>query len=1306
MGDSIERANDATVNTDGGEETSNRLLAASTDSSAVKPAGQSGNRLLSMSTSTGTPFVESSSTPAFDTVKRSLAGEATHSFFYSLAQRPVTGLSQVFDNTLGKPFNSDVAGSTKFMDAPKPTAFGSAEWHAQTAGGTVGMLPWFIGAFKVSKGALGGYRATAAEMTALGSRSLLYRPSTVAIAEGATAGFLHDAILAPTDPSAGNFFVERGKHGLVGAATFGTLTAATIGLKAFGAAAGETTLVGRAMENRILNPALAGVPAAVASEAAGIVVLGHDPSLESLGKTTYTMVLVGGGLGAFHSVPGRGPARAAEGRTVETAETRTGPEILSGKIEAARLEVQPVEKSTAGDRRIATPETALAGKETAAEPIKFNVTGDPAVVETFQRGANSAIRAVQEPSEANVATFKQFAAGEGKSMGTIMLEMANQLNSKAFVDLVREAYKIDEPTALTVRGQALAKLAADPQSQQPSRTEPFFEYARNEGADKGPELLRYAQETGNKRLEIVVKEAYLLKEGKTAPRSSDPVSLKLTQEQAQRFAGFVNLVKDLPMESGNYAQFRYNLFTWMNANPDLVPAVIDYAARHPASQIAGPVDYYAPEHSSSLRRFPTIEGVKAPEPGLIDSDRASVPSDFARPLHPMEGRGTLIYSRGGHGVYDYSNPAAGYKVLETRDGGQIFYYQTGGEKPGYATLIYMPDGRVGHRYTESSGTQFYEKSASGPSQLRQREGLDPDMVDWMTRVEAEAGIKSTATSLSIPDGKTAPVEPVDNNGRTGNDTAVAADAGLPRGRRLWQLFAREQTPGHARQLTENFGDLSPAEFKQWLDYVTNRPEGLPAEAPPPNLAKLWVPSASVLAREPIIRASEASPEGKGPLESYHRFLSKPAKSIPDFPDWLAEFVRERFREAEATAPDGAKPHEILDLALPRQLSRYIRTNYMDINTTQPLENPANNTLPADIRARFEAANQSDTRGNPVGRPPREEGNTVADRMDRLNELLDIPDATIRNRLIDLGGQDHPKLKNITSKLNPETAAPEYAELLKIMLPGAKNISDVTTVLDAIFNANKTRRNSPNSPEVAANEQLAMAALEGMVQDPAAIGRAQQIVHDMIVGKIRDPRPGGDFGGRGGPGGGRGGNQRDQRGGPRNRDSGDGGLGKQERTAKPPAEETRNQGDADAGQTNLGANSRRTGSQGGEPLERTESRSIDPPEKVVEPPVFEGSKNVAGGEETLVGPGKKVEAAPMNDMFDWSRPPQTEMERLLREAFLKRTRGKGKERSEDRGFEEEGDGRGKKERNQGPKRRGGARNLTRDYLEGDFDGDGG
>ncbi|MGD9680189.1 MAG: hypothetical protein AB7W16_03295 [Candidatus Obscuribacterales bacterium] len=1289
MGDSIERANDTTVNTDGGEETSNRLLAAASDSSNVKPAGQSGNRLLSMSTSTGTSFSETSQPVPFDTVKRSLAGEATHSFFYSLAQRPVTGVSQFIDHTVGAPFHSDLAASTKFMDAPKPTVFGSPEWHAQTVGGTAGMLPWFVAAFKVSKGALGGYRTTAAEMTALGSRSLLYRPSTVAIAEGATAGFLHDAILSPTDPSEGNFFAARAKHGLVGAATFGTLTAATIGLKAFGAAAGETTLVGRAMENRILNPALAGVPAAVASEAAGVVFLGHDPSLESLGKTTYTMVLVGGGLGAFHSVPGRAPERAAEPGV--SAETRTGPEILSGKIEAARLEMEPANKSTAGDRRIATPETALAGTETAAEPIKFNVTGDPAVVETFQRGANSAIRAVQEPTEANVATFKQFAAGEGRSMGTIMLEMANQLNSKAFIDLVKDSYKIDEPTALAVRGQALAKLAADPQSQQPGRTEPFFEYARNEGADKGPELLRYAQETGNKRLEIVVKEAYLLKEGKSAPRSSEPVSLKLTEEQAQRFAGFVNLVKDLPMESANYAQFRYNLFTWMNNNPDLVPAVIDYAARHPASQIAGPVDYYAPEHSNSLRRFPAIEGVKAPDLSQIDSDPASVPSDFARPLHPMEGRAQLIYSRGGHGVYDYSNPAASYKVLETKDGGQIFYYQTGGEKPGYATLIYMPDGRVGHRYTESAGTQFFEKSANGPSQMREREGLDPDMVDWMARVEAEAGIKSTSTSLNIPDGRT-PLEPIDNSGKTGNDTAGAGDAtsGLSRGRRLWQLFANEQTPGHARQLTENFGDLSPAEFKQWLDYVTHRPEGLPAEAPPPNLAKLWVPSAKVLARDPIVEASEASPDGKGPLESYHRFLSKPAKSIPDFPDWLADYVRERFKEAEATAPDGAKPHEILDLALPRQLSRYIRTNYMDINTTQPVAKPASETLPADIRAKFEEANLSDTRNNPVGRPPREEGNTVADRMDRLNELLDIQDATIRNRLIDLGGQDHPKLKNITAKLNPETAAPEYAELLKIMLPGAKNISDVTTVLDAIFNANKTRRNSPNSPEVAANEQLAMAALEGMVQDPTAMGRAQQIVHDMIVGKIRDPRPGGDFGGRGGPGGGRGGNQRDQRGGPRNRDRGDGSLGKQEKTTKPPAnEETQNQGDADAGQTNLTA------------------KLVDPPEKVVEPPVFEGSKNLGGGEETLVGPGKQVEASPMTDMFDWSRPPQTDMERLLREAFLKRTRGKGKERSEDRDFEQEGDVRGKKNKNQGSgsKRRGGARNLTRDYLEGDMDGEG-
>ncbi|MBZ0189619.1 MAG: hypothetical protein K8F91_25455, partial [Candidatus Obscuribacterales bacterium] len=731
-----------------------------------------------------------------------------------------------------------------------------------------------------------------------------------------------------------------------------------------------------------------------------------------------------------------------ESRPGAKPETVTGREALVEKVAgAARLEV--VEGQPKAPEKILTPESrALAGVDGPAEPIKFNITGDPAVVEAFQRGANLAIEAVQLNSEAAAGKFQQFAATEGQAMGRTMLEMAHMLNSKALIDVVSEAYKIDKPASLVVRGEALAKLAADPESQQPDRTAMFFDYAKNEGSNRGPELLEYAKQVGDPRLQIVVKEAYLLAQGKQAPRLNEPVSLQLTEEQAGRWIDFMTLVKDLPLEPENYGQFRYNLFTWMNANPDLVPSVIKYASVHPASQIAGPVDYYAPEHSNSLARFPVLESKGAP---VVEPVAKSVEESAAETApQPVEQGKTQ-----------------------------------GLEKLPEVELV------------------------EAPPEAR------PEPVQ-KTNVESGAKVESTS-----------------------------------KGRRLWESFITSKTPqikeSNARLLTEHFGQMTPLEFKQYLDFVFERPDG-PDGAP--RLNRLWIPSSRVLQSKPVTEAYEASPEGKGPLEAFQHFLSANKAETPDFPPWLSEYVNMRLMYARSIAPEGAAPHEVLDLALPRNLIRDIRTNFIDI-TLKPVPQPeVSPKLPQELADIFEAARQSDTRNVQVGRPPREQGNTIADRMDRLTELLEIKDEAIRNRLIELGGKDHPRLKNITGKLDPETSAPEYKELLQIALPGAQRLSEVSTMLDAIFSAGKTRRNSPNSPEVLATEQLAIAALQQMVPgNSPKLARGEQIIHDMITGKIRDPRPGG--GGFGGNAGGRpaGGFQGQNQ--PREHGGGDRGLGKRE-----------------------------------------------------------------------------------------------------------------------------------------------------------------
>jgi hypothetical protein len=150
----------------------------------------------------------------------------------------------------------------------------------------------------------------------------------------------------------------------------------------------------------------------------------------------------------------------------------------------------------------------------------------------------------------------------------------------------------------------------------------------------------------------------------------------------------------------------------------------------------------------------------------------------------------------------------------------------------------------------------------------------------------------------------------------------------------------------------------------------------------------------------------------------------------------------------------------------------------------------------------------------------------------------------------LGTQNHFALKNILTKLDPTTSAPEHAELLNLVVPRTGSLEDVRGLLDAIQFGNKSNQNANKAREKGqdaayhdsareTNEAFALSIVNRLIpQGEPGWQRAQQIVSDMISGKIRDPRPEtpGGFGaaaGRGfdrnGPGGGRG-NFRSNRGG--------------------------------------------------------------------------------------------------------------------------------------------------------------------------------
>ncbi len=90
---------------------------------------------------------------------------ATQSFAYALVQSPLEGFSQTIDHTLGKSVHSDLYARTKdlIVSAPKPADFGTAEWHGQSIGGALGIIPWFLATRAALRSSAGLLPATQAD---------------------------------------------------------------------------------------------------------------------------------------------------------------------------------------------------------------------------------------------------------------------------------------------------------------------------------------------------------------------------------------------------------------------------------------------------------------------------------------------------------------------------------------------------------------------------------------------------------------------------------------------------------------------------------------------------------------------------------------------------------------------------------------------------------------------------------------------------------------------------------------------------------------------------------------------------------------------------------------------------------------------------------------------------------------------------------------------------------------------------------------------------------------------------------------
>jgi hypothetical protein len=217
-----------------------------------------------------------------------IAADLGQSALYSGVQSPLVGVAQILDNVGG----TDLAGSVKVCRTPDETEFGSVRWHAQQLGAAAGMLGPFLTMAK-------GTRCAMQKLGAPAHASASWR-----VAEGATAGLAYEGLLRPSDPGEGEFWKSRIKHGLSGAATFGTLSAGSIGLSRLGTSHGLRLLSGHTIGSRAAIGALSGLPAGfVSAETASLLHDSQPASAKDVVESVYTMGFVGGALGAMHRAP-------------------------------------------------------------------------------------------------------------------------------------------------------------------------------------------------------------------------------------------------------------------------------------------------------------------------------------------------------------------------------------------------------------------------------------------------------------------------------------------------------------------------------------------------------------------------------------------------------------------------------------------------------------------------------------------------------------------------------------------------------------------------------------------------------------------------------------------------------------------------------------------------------------------------------------------------------------------------------------------------------------------------------------------
>ena len=264
---------------------------------------------------------------------------ASQSFLYSLVQSPLEGLAQTIDHTIGETDHTNFYDKVKdrLVAAPKPAAFGSAEWHGQAIGGALAIIPSFL----ATRGALRGAASLAPETAGLvvsnveaaATHDLFSATSGKLILESGTTAAVYSTAFKPVGSGEKDYWQAKSDQMASDFATFSTLTASSIflsnGLRTAALPMlekypGAWQLVQKG--SAVLAGGLSGIPAAAVQTVGEYAHTGRksDLSLSNFGKNAYSFAVVGASLSA-------GPAIFAPSAKMPTTGNEAPAAVLAGK---------------------------------------------------------------------------------------------------------------------------------------------------------------------------------------------------------------------------------------------------------------------------------------------------------------------------------------------------------------------------------------------------------------------------------------------------------------------------------------------------------------------------------------------------------------------------------------------------------------------------------------------------------------------------------------------------------------------------------------------------------------------------------------------------------------------------------------------------------------------------------------------------------------------------------------------------------------------------------------------------------------